>query len=173
MSTNSFVRQPNSQKIGGFLPFVKGTCAGLIATRRSTRIVRSRLKRVPRPYKTKVQYAEAALACDVISMKMMDCLALETLVVNHEPVELIDVRSRKEFAAMHIPGALSVPFGELAATKIFRRRRPTTERVYVISADGHARASLATGILRSAGCVNAVPVDGGMNVPGARRAQVS
>ena len=92
----------------------------------------------------------------------MDCLALETLVVNHEPVELIDVRSRKEFAAMHIPGARSVPFGELAATKIFRRRRPTTERVYVISADGHARASLATGILRSAGCVNAVPVDGGM-----------
>jgi len=162
MSTNPFVCQPNSQKIGGFLPFVKGTCAGLIATRRSTRIVRSRLKRVPRPYKTKVQHAESARACDVISMKMMDCLALETLVVNHEPVELIDVRSKKEFAAMHIPGARSVPFGELAATRIFRRERPTTERVYVISAGGHARASLATGILRSAGCVNAVPVDGGM-----------
>jgi rhodanese-related sulfurtransferase len=95
-------------------------------------------------------------------MKMMDCLALETLVVNHERIELIDVRSRKEFAAMHIPGARSVPFGELAATRIFRRERPTTERVYVISAGGHARASLATGILRSAGCVNAVPVDGGM-----------
>ena len=95
-------------------------------------------------------------------MKMMDCLALEALVVNHEPIELIDVRSRKEFAAMHIPGARSVPFGELAATRIFRRERPTTERVYVISAGGHARASLATGILRSAGCVNAVPVDGGM-----------
>jgi 3-mercaptopyruvate sulfurtransferase SseA len=63
---------------------------------------------------------------------------------------------------MHIPGARSVPFGELAATKIFRRERPTTERVYVISAGGHARASLATGILRSAGCVNAVQVDGGM-----------
>ena len=162
MSTNPFVCQPNSQKIGGFLPFVKGTCAGLIATRRSTRIVRSRLKRVPQPYKTKVQYADAARACDVISMKMMDCLALETLVVNHEPIELIDVRSKKEFAAMHIPGARSVPFGELAATRIFRRERPTTERVYVISAGGHARASLATGILRSAGCVNAVPVDGGM-----------
>ena len=92
----------------------------------------------------------------------MDCLALETLVVNHEPMELIDVRSREEFAAMHIPGARSVPFGELAATRIFRRERPTTQRVYVISAGGHARASLATGILRSAGCVNAVPVDGGM-----------
>ena len=95
-------------------------------------------------------------------MKMMDCLALETLVVNHERIELIDVRSRKEFTAMHIPGARSVPFSELAATRIFRRERPTRERVYVISAGGHARASLATGILRSAGCVNAVPVDGGM-----------
>ena len=66
MSTNPFVCQPNSQKIGGFLPFLKGTGAGLIATRRSTRIVRSRLKRVPQPYKTKVQYAEAARACECI-----------------------------------------------------------------------------------------------------------
>jgi hypothetical protein len=145
MSTNPFVCQPNSQKIGGFLPFVKGTCAGLIATRPSTRTVCSRLKRVPRPYKTKVQYAEAAGACDVISMKMMDCLALETLVVNQEPIELIDVRSKKEFAVMHIPGARSVPFGELAATKIFRRERPTTERVYVISADGTLEPALQRG----------------------------
>src|SRR5438067_12389613 len=63
---------------------------------------------------------------------------------------------------MHIPGARSVPFGELAQPRFFPRRRLTTERVYVISAKGHARASLATGILRSAGCVNAVPVNGGM-----------
>ena len=95
-------------------------------------------------------------------MKMMDCSALGALVANHEPIELIDVRSKKEFAAMHIPGARSLPFGELAGPGIFRRRRPTTERVYVISAEGHTRASLATGMLRSAGCVNAVPVDGGM-----------
>jgi len=92
----------------------------------------------------------------------MDCSTLGTLVVNHEPIELIDVRSKNEFAAMHIPGARSIPFGELAAPDIFRKRRLTTERVYVICADGHATASLATGMLRSAGCVNAVPVDGGM-----------
>jgi hypothetical protein len=65
MSTNPFVCPSNSQEIGGFLPFVKGTCAGLIATRRATPTVCSRLKRVPQPYKTKVQYAEAARACDV------------------------------------------------------------------------------------------------------------
>ena len=92
----------------------------------------------------------------------MDCSTLGMLVVNHEPIELIDVRSKNEFAAMHIPGARSIPFGELAAPGIFRRRQLTTERVYVISADGHARASLATAMLRSVGCVNAVPVDGGM-----------
>jgi rhodanese-related sulfurtransferase len=95
-------------------------------------------------------------------MGMMDCSALGRLVANHEPIELIDVRSKNEFAAIHIPGARSVPFAELAEPGLFRRRRLTTKRVYVISANGHARASLATGMLRSAGCVNAVPVDGGM-----------
>src|SRR5438477_4143510 len=95
-------------------------------------------------------------------MKVMDCSALETLVVNRDAIKLIDVRSKKEFAVMHIPGARSVPFDELAAARIVRRGRATTERVYVVSADGHARASLATGILRSDGCVNAVPVDDGM-----------
>jgi len=95
-------------------------------------------------------------------MKMMDCSALGMLVINHEPIELIDVRSKNEFTTMHIPGARSVPLRELAAPRIFRRRRLTKKRVYVISAEGHARASLATGLLRSAGCVNAVPVDGGM-----------
>src|SRR5260370_18310313 len=95
-------------------------------------------------------------------MNMMDCSVLGTLVVNHEPIDLIDVRSKNEFAAMHSAGAQSLPFGELVTPGIFRGRRLTAERVYVISEDGHAQASLATGILRSAGCVNAVPVDGGM-----------
>src|SRR5438477_9847012 len=96
-----------------------------------------------------------------IRVKRMDCSVLGTLVINHEPIELIDVRSKNEFGAMHIPGAESLPFGEPAAPGIFRRLRPTRPRVCVI-ANRHARASLATGILRSAGCVNAVPVDGGM-----------
>ena len=96
-----------------------------------------------------------------IRVKRMDCSVLGTLVINHEPIELIDVRSKNEFGAMHIPGAESLPFGKLAAPGIFRRLRPTQQRVCVI-ADGHARAGLATGKLRSASCVNAVPVDSGM-----------
>src|SRR5438046_4138584 len=97
-----------------------------------------------------------------IRVKRMDCSVLRTLVINHEPIELIDVRSKNEFGAMRIPGAESLPFGELAAPGIFRRLRPTRERACVVAADGHARGSLATGKLRSAGCVNAVPVDSGM-----------
>ena len=94
-------------------------------------------------------------------MTTMDCSTLETLLENHEPVALIDTRSKRDFAAMHIPGARSLPFAELAAPRIFLRRRPTAERVYVIS-DDIARASLATGILRASGWVNAMAVDGGM-----------
>jgi rhodanese-related sulfurtransferase len=93
---------------------------------------------------------------------MMDGPVLATWVTNHYPIELVDIRSRNEFAAVHIPGARSLPFGELAAPRIFRRLRPTGQPVCIISADGHARASLATGILRSAGYVNVIPLDGGM-----------
>src|SRR5207253_10209628 len=89
-----------------------------------------------------------------IRVKRMDCSVLGTLVINHEPIELIDVWSKNEFGAMHTPGAESLPFGELAAPGIFRRLRPTTQRVCVIASYGHERASLATGILPSPCCVN-------------------
>ena len=91
----------------------------------------------------------------------MDCVTLEMLIENHEPVNLIDIRSRKEFSAMHIPGARSLPFAELASPKGFGRYRPSIDRVYVIS-DDRGRASLATGILRASGYTNATVVDGGM-----------
>ena len=93
---------------------------------------------------------------------MVDCSELKTLIINHEPIELIDVRSKNKFAAAHIPGARSLPFGELAAPKIFRRLRPKKQTICIISDGGHIRASLATGILRSAGYLNAFPLSGGM-----------
>src|SRR5438067_12724513 len=97
-----------------------------------------------------------------IRVKRMDCSVLRTLVINHEPIELIDVRSKNEFGAMHIPGAESLPFGELAAPGIFRRLRPTRERACAIGADDHAWRSRATGKLRSGGCVNAGRLGSGM-----------
>src|SRR5437773_10297939 len=44
-----------------------------------------------------------------IRVKRMDCSVLGTLVINHEPIELIDVRSKNEFGAMHIPGCRITP----------------------------------------------------------------
>jgi len=95
-------------------------------------------------------------------MKMVDYSVLKALMMNHEPVEVIDVRSKNEFAAGHIPGARSLPFDELAAPRIFERLRPTKQVICIVSDRGHVRASLAIGIFRSAGCLNAVPLVGGM-----------
>jgi len=94
-------------------------------------------------------------------MKTMDCVTLEMLRQNHEPMNLIDIRSKQEFRAMHIPGARSLPFAELASPRGFCRYRPSIDQVYVIS-DDRVRASLATGILRASGHMNAIVVDGGM-----------
>jgi rhodanese-related sulfurtransferase len=95
-------------------------------------------------------------------MKTLDCSTLEMLIENHEPLDLIDIRSKKEFSAMHIPGARWVPFAALAKPKRFLRWRQTVHPVYVV-ADDRVRASLAVGILRATGYLNATVVDGGMN----------
>jgi rhodanese-related sulfurtransferase len=91
-------------------------------------------------------------------MKTIDCLTLDTLIENHEPLDLIDIRSKKEFAEMHIPGARSLPLAELTEAHIFRPRPLTNEHVYVVSGS----ASLVAGILRACSGVDAVVVEGGM-----------
>jgi len=91
----------------------------------------------------------------------MDCATLETLIHNHEPVNLIDIRSKNEFREMHIPGARSLPFDTLASPKGFLRYRRTIDQVYVVS-DDQVSASLATGILRASGYRNAMVVKGGI-----------
>ena len=91
----------------------------------------------------------------------MDCATLGMLIENHEPVDLIDIRSKKEFSSMHIPGARSLPFRELAVSKGFRRYRPINESVYIVG-DDQGKASLAAGILRACGYMNTAVLDGGM-----------
>jgi len=38
------------------------------------------------------------------------CSTLKMLIENHEPVNLIDIRPKKEFREWHIIGARSLPF---------------------------------------------------------------
>ena len=89
---------------------------------------------------------------------------LATLIDNSEPLDLIDVRTEKEFKSCHIAGARSVPLKKLSAPKVLQdRKRAATEPLYIIG-DGRVQASLAAGILTGGGCSQAVVVDGGMDV---------
>jgi rhodanese-related sulfurtransferase len=94
-------------------------------------------------------------------MRTTDCSTLETLIENHELVDLIDIRPKKEFDAMHILGARSLPLAELSQPHLFRRNTPMAGRVYIIS-DNRGSGSLAAGILRASGEIDAVVLDGGM-----------
>jgi len=91
-------------------------------------------------------------------------VGLATLIDNREPLDLIDVRTEKEFESFHIAGARSVPLRKLSAAKVLQdRKRAATEPLYIIGG-GRVQASLAAGILTGGGCCQAVVVDGGMDV---------
>jgi len=47
-------------------------------------------------------------------------VGLATLIDNREPLDLIDVRTEKEFESFHIAGARSVPLKKLSAAKGFK-----------------------------------------------------
>jgi rhodanese-related sulfurtransferase len=48
---------------------------------------------------------------------------LATLIDNCEPLDLIDVRTEKEFKSFHIAGARSIPLKELSAPKVLQDRK--------------------------------------------------
>jgi rhodanese-related sulfurtransferase len=95
-------------------------------------------------------------------MKTIHPIGLARMITTHQPFDLIDVRTKEEFDETHIPGARSIPLPELRAPKFLRNRKlSATEPVYVICRS-RVLAGLASGILKGAGCANAVVVDGGM-----------
>jgi rhodanese-related sulfurtransferase len=95
-------------------------------------------------------------------MKTIDPIGLARMITTHQTFDLIDVRTKEEFDKTHIPGARSIPLPELRAPKFLRNRKlSATEPVYVICRS-RVLAGLASGILKGAGCANAVVVDGGM-----------
>lgn len=91
-------------------------------------------------------------------MITIDPADLATLVLNHVPLDLVDVRPKKEFERLHIPGARSAPLNQMSPPKVLHERAlPDSEPVFLISED----RALA-GMLRGAGCSRPVVIDGGM-----------
>ena len=81
------------------------------------------------------------------------------LIGTHPAVELIDVRPREDFEREHIRGARSIPLSHLTPRRSCRTRTPG--RLFLIC-NGRVRASLAAGMLREAGCLDPVVIEGGM-----------
>lgn len=95
-------------------------------------------------------------------MTTIHAAGVARLVANHKAFDLIDVRPEEEFKRLHIPGARSNPLNTMAPVKILRERRlPASEPLFVIS-QSRALAGMAAGILRGAGCIQPVVVEGGM-----------
>jgi len=73
--------------------------------------------------------------------------------------ELLDVRTRPEYAGAHVPGARLIPLNELQVESFLAQHKQGTP-VYVLCQAG-ARASKAIEQLERAGCGDCVLVEGG------------
>ena len=89
-------------------------------------------------------------------------MSMAALIANHKPFDLIDVRPREEFDSLHIPGARSVPLREMSPAKVVSEHKLRASEPLFVVCRNRALASLATGMLRAAGCSQPVVVEGGM-----------
>jgi rhodanese-related sulfurtransferase len=74
---------------------------------------------------------------------------------------LIDVRSPDEFSMGHVPGAVNIPYQELADR--LGDVRPRHEKGVVLYCESGRRAGIAEGILRKAGLDNIRHLEGDMS----------
>ena len=89
---------------------------------------------------------------------------LAGMIARGEPFELVDIRPRDEFHQSHIRGAHSIPLQKLHWAGVTRDRGlMNPESLFLISRHS-IQAGLAAGLLRGAGCLRPVVVDGGMDL---------
>ena len=74
-------------------------------------------------------------------------------------VTVLDVRNRTEYESGHLPGALHIPVGHLAA----RLSEIPRDKPILVQCQGGARSAIATSVLQQLGVTNAVDLLGGFN----------
>ncbi len=80
-------------------------------------------------------------------------------VEKNKPLQIVDVREPSEFASGHIPGAKSIPLGQLAHR--YKEINPHTESVIVCLSG--SRSGRACEFLKSAGYTKTYNLMGGMS----------
>jgi rhodanese-related sulfurtransferase len=90
--------------------------------------------------------------------------ALARLLLTQDKLDLIDVRPGAEFNRVHIRGARSIPLGTLHPARVLRERVGGKSDPVFLICWNRARASMAAGLLRDAGCQQPVVLDGGMEL---------
>jgi hydroxyacylglutathione hydrolase len=101
-------------------------------------------------------WIRAGLPVDAI--EQVSAAELRDAVDAGRPLQLIDVRSPKEYAAGHVEGAINVPVGEIAhRVGELRRDAPTA-----VMCEGGYRSALAASLLQQEGFSPLANVTGGM-----------
>jgi hydroxyacylglutathione hydrolase len=95
----------------------------------------------------------------VESLPAIEIAELRARLARREPITLLDVRTRKEFAADHIEGAINVPVGDLPSANL-----PSATGPVLTLCEAGVRSSVAASILQRRGVRDVVNVTGGMNV---------
>ena len=94
----------------------------------------------------------------VAAIEQLSAAELRDAIDRGEPMQLVDVRSPKEYAGGHAGGAINIPVGEIAARiGELRRDAPTA-----VMCEGGYRSGLAASLLQQEGFGQLANVTGGM-----------
>ncbi len=99
-----------------------------------------------------------AAGLPVRSVPQMDVGTLHAKLMSGDRLMVLDVRTRKEFAAGHVEGALNVPVGEVRDIGA-----PSAGTTVATMCEGGYRSSLASSLLLRAGFPDVINVTGGMS----------
>jgi rhodanese-related sulfurtransferase len=95
-------------------------------------------------------------------MKTIHPLDLDAKIQAHEPIEILDLRSRAQFEKRHLHGSHSLPFDEFdLASFIHCRELPLADPLYLVSQKG-GLARLVGDAMKHRGFDNLIVVEGGL-----------
>jgi len=103
-------------------------------------------------------HAWIAAGLPIAIVEQVSAAELRDAVNRSEPMQLVDVRSPREWVAGHVEGSINIPVGEIAARAGELRR----DRATAVMCEGGYRSILAASLLEQEGFTHIANVTGGM-----------